>query len=202
MQTLLNKIKSFRYAEVIFGVCIFLIGLLTIFFPQTAIRIIGLGLGILLLIIGASRMVTLFSTKDEGMFFTLRFIGNLFFLFCAIGLLFFAGRMANFVCTVCGIYLIVDASTKLFPLIVYKHKRNASFYTRVILSTLILLFGLALVVAPGAIVNTAFRLVGVSLAFEGGSTVVYAVLRLRERREKARHSTDPIEGRFIDKSDT
>ncbi len=201
MQTLLNKIKSFRYSEIVFGVCIFLIGVLTILFPQTAVRILGLGLGIVLLIIGISRMAGLFSAKDEGMFFTLRFIGNLFFLFCALGLLFFSGSMTNLICTVCGVYLIVDASTKIFPLLRQGQKRTASFITKLTLSSLILILGLALVITPNAIVNTTFRLVGFALSFEGGSTIVYAVLRLKERRHRERHSTEPIEGNFVDKSD-
>lgn len=198
MQTLLNKIKSFRYSEVIFGVCVFLIGLLTILFPQTAVRIIGLGLGIVLLIIGVSRMISLFSVKDEGMFFTLRFIGNLFFLFCALGLLFFSGSMANLICTVCGIYLIVDATTKIFPLLGKSQIRNGAFYAKLTLSSLVLILGLALVIVPGVMVNTAFRLVGIALAFEGGSTVVYSIIRLREARKEK--SKGPIEGSFIDKT--
>lgn len=202
MQTLLNKIKSFRYSELLLGVCVFLIGLLTIIFPQIAVRIIGIGLGIILLIIGVTRMVNLFSSKDESVFFTLRFIGNLFFLFCALGLLFFSGSMANLICTICGIYLIVDASTKIFPMLTQSQTRNATFYAKLTLSSLTLILGLALVIVPGAIVNTAFRLVGVALAFEGASTVVYAVIRLRERRHKERHASGPIEGNFIDKSGT
>lgn len=200
MQTLLNKIKSFRYSEIVFGVCVFLIGLLTILFPQTAIRIIGIGLGVVLLVIGISRMIALFSVRDEGMFFTLRFIGNLFFLFCALGLLFFSGNMANLVCSVCGIYLIVDASSKLFPLLMQSQTRNATFFTRLILSSLTLLLGLALVIVPGVIVHTAFRLIGVALAFEGVSTLIHAILRLREARR--RHSNDPIEGNFTDRSNS
>ena len=202
MQTLLNKIKSFRYSELLLGVCVFLIGLLTIIFPQTAVRIIGIGLGIVLLIIGITRMVSLFSIKDESVFFTLRFIGNLFFLFCALGLLFFSGGMANLICTICGIYLIVDASTKIFPMLTRTQTRNSTFYTKLILSSLILILGLALIIVPGTIVNTAFRLVGVALVFEGGSTIVYAIIRLRERRHRERHAKGPIEGRFTDKSGT
>lgn len=200
MQTLLNKIKSFRYSEILLGVCVFVLGILTIIFPETALRIIGLGLGILLLLVGISRMIDLFSVKDEGVFFTLRFIGNLFFLFCALGLLFFSGSMANLVCTVCGVYLIVDASTKLFPLLMQGGERTPAFYARLVISSLILIFGLALVIAPGLIVNTAFRLIGIALAFEGGSTIVYSVLRLRERRHREHHDKGPIEGSFIDKS--
>ena len=199
MQTLLNKIKSFRYSEVIFGGAVLLIGILTVLFPATALRIIGIGLGILLLAIGASRMLSLFSVKDEGMFFTLRFIGNLFFLFCGLGLLFSSSGMANLICTVTGIYLIVDAATKLFPLLMHRQVRNATFFTRLTLASLTLLLGLALVIAPGAIMNTAFRLVGIALSVEGASTLVSAILRLREKGKSS--SSGPIEGNFIDKSD-
>ena len=201
MQTLLNKIKSFRYSEVLFGGCVLLIGILTVLFPNTALRLIGIGLGILLLIIGSSRMISLFSTKEQGMFFTLRFIGNLFFLFCGLGLLFSTGSMANLVCTVTGIYLIVDAASKLFPLLMRTQNRNATFFTRLILSSLTLVLGLALVIVPSAIVSTAFRLVGIALAMEGASSLVHSILRLKEQGKKSRSGSGPIEGNFVDKSD-
>ena len=201
MQTTLNKIKSFRYSEVIFGGAVLLIGILTVLFPETALRIIGIGLGILLLAIGISRMLSLFSVKDEGMFFTLRFIGNLFFLFCGLGLLFSSSGMTNLICTVTGIYLIVDAATKLFPLLMRKQTRNATFFARLTLASLTLLLGLALVIMPGAIVNTAFRLVGIALGIEGASTLLSAILRLREKSKEKPGTPGPIEGNFIDKSD-
>ena len=123
----------------------------------------------------------------------------LFFLFCGLGLLFSSSGMANLICTVTGIYLIVDAATKLFPLLMHRQVRNATFFTRLTLASLTLLLGLALVIAPGAIMNTAFRLVGIALSVEGASTLVSAILRLREKGKSS--SSGPIEGNFIDKSD-
>ncbi len=198
MQTLINKIKSFHYFEVIVGILVGVIGLITIIFPNIAIQIISFGLGILLLCLGTKRMIELFSTKEGDVLFFVRFLGNLFFLFASVGLLFFHTHLSSLVCFLCGAYLVVDAGGKLFSLLTRRGERNASFWSRLILASLVLILGLSLILTPMAILNTAFRLVGVAILIEGVSTTYYAFVRLKENQQKKNQG--PIETSFTDRT--
>lgn len=201
MLTLLNKIRSFRYFDVCFAVCIVLIGLFTILLPDVATYILSIGLGILLLCFGAEGMLRLFHQKGADLYFFIRFIANLLLVFVGIGLLFFGSYFTGLVCSAIGIFLLMDASLKLFDLLSHPHARNASYFIRLGISALSFILGLALLITPIEVVLEAFRLLGVALLVEGIHSLTYAILRLCVKKTQKDDLNGPIETSFTDRTD-
>ena len=202
MLTLLNKIRSFRHFDIVFSLCVILVGLMTILFPGVAVYILSIGLGILLFCFGIEGMVQLFAHRESDLYFFIRFIANLLLIFCAIGLLFFGSYFTGLVCTAVGMLLLVDSSIKLFDLLSRPQKRDRSFWVRLSVSALSFILGLALVITPTTILLGALRLLGVALLVEGISSLVYYILRLGQQRAKKNDPEIPIESSFTDRSDT
>ena len=202
MLTLLNKIRSFRHFDLIFSICTILIGLLTFFFPSIAIYILSIGLGVFLLGFGIEGMIRLIRHKGSDLSFFIRLLGTLLSIFGALGLLFFGTLFAGFVCNAVGIFLLIDASVKLFDLLACPRQRTPSFWIRLSISALTFILGLALLITPTGVLLGALRLLGIALSVEGASSLVYAALRLRADSGVKQNSHDPIETSFTDRTET
>lgn len=202
MLTLINKIRSFRYFDITFSLLIFFIGLLTILLPNIAIYVLSIGLGILLLCFGGEGMLQLFHKRESDLFFFVRFIANLLLIFGALGLLLFGPLLSGLVCSAVGIFLLIDASVKLFDLLSRRQTRNASFWVRLSVSALSFILGLALLVTPSGVLLGALRLLGIALMVEGVNSLVYYVLRILQKKQRKSNPKIPIESSFTDRSDS
>ena len=200
MQTFIDKILSFRYSGIIFSIILFLIGLSIILFPSIAFYILSIGLGLLLLSFGVEGMIRLFLQRSEGLFFFLRFMGCLLLLGGGVGLLFFGTHLAGPVCFGIGLFLIIDASVKLFLLLAHKQVRTRSFWMRLSLSALSFILGLALLLTSSSILLGAIRLLGVALLLQGVHSFVDSILRLYTAKCKKSSDHPPIETSFTDRS--
>ena len=76
MKSLLNKIKGFRYYDLLFYLFLTAVGICMIVFPSAAIHIASVLCGILLCIFALYRFLLLFTTKERSLYFLI-----LFFLF-------------------------------------------------------------------------------------------------------------------------
>lgn len=200
MLTLLNKIRSFRHFEIVFSLCVILIGILTILLPNIAAYILSIGLGILLLSLGVEGIVKLFRHRENDLFFFVRFLSYLLLIFCALGLLFFGSLMRGLVCAAVGVFLMVDSGIKLYDLLSRPQPRDASFYIRLSISALTFILGLALLITPSEVLLGALRLLGVALLIEGINALVNYLLRLRQKRIEKNNPKNPIETSFTDRS--
>lgn len=197
LTTFLNKIKRFRYYDLLFSLLLTAIGACMIFFPSASIFIASVLCGILLCVFALYRFLLLFTTRERSLYFFVLFLIHLFTLLAALALIFFSHAAVEGIGFFIGLVLIVDALKRLYRILVVRDERTPHLFLPIVLCALTLAFGIFLTFAPGVVAGVASILLGIALIFEGVQNAVFFFLEMRRENQ---HSDDYIETDFQDKT--
>lgn len=197
MKTILNKIKSLLYYDLIFSLLLVAIGLCMILFPSAAIRIASVLCGLLLCAFAIYRFFLLFTVRERSLYFLILFFINLLTLLGALALIFFSRAAVGVIGFVVGLVLIVDALKRLYLILPLDAHGARALWVPLTLCALTLIFGVVLLFAPNVVAGLTSILLGAALIFEGVQNAIFFFL---ERRHESRPKDDYIETDFEDKT--
>lgn len=197
LTSLLNKITSFRYYDLLFSLFLSVIGICMIVFPSTVIHIISVLCGVLLCAFALHRFLLLFTARARSVYFLVLFLINLFTLLCALALIFFSRTAVEIIGFFVGLVLIVDVLKRLYLILALREDGRGVPLLPTVICALTLLFGIFLLFVPSAAAGLTSILLGVALIVEG---VQNAIFFFAEQKEKKSTKDDYIETDFQDKT--
>lgn len=161
--------KSMNYS-LLRAICAFVIGLVLVLWPDTAVNYLVITIGVLFLIPGIISIIGYFATKSEDGIpkrFPIEGVGSLLF---GLWLVVMPGFFTDILMFILGFILVLGGVQQIASLVTARRWMRVpmAFY---IVPTLILIAGLVALFNPTGAINTAFMIIGVS-------SLVYAISEL------------------------
>lgn len=171
MNQIVNKIKSMYRTSIIFSIILICIGIFLLINPETTLNAISYFFGILLIVWGLFPIIKFLTNKDQQNYLQVNFvIGVISFIFGII-IMIKPNIIVSIIPLLLGIWMIINGSMKLYYALAINKK--ISSISSIVISMIILLFGITLVCNPfsGAVLIT--KIIGISL-------IIYSILDLLE----------------------
>lgn len=165
MGSLLNKIKGIKREMTVMAVVLIVAGLFMLIFPNTSGKIICRGVGAILCVWGAMRLISYFRNSEVlGSFGLVQGVA-----LAGIGLyiLFRPEAIEVFLTTVFALVIIVDGILKLQYALDFHRLNLRNWWIELVCAGVMLVLGIIVLFNPFAAVATVMMFIGVVLLFEG-----------------------------------
>lgn len=159
--------KRFHFLSVVLSVCMMVLGVLMIIFPNTSIIVICSVLGAICAIFGIGETVRYFKMKKIGMFFGFDLaLGICSIIIGAVLLIHPKGAAAVFPFIV-GIYILIDSAFDIQTAVEMKKCGIGNWALALILSITSAVFAIFLIINPFGGAEAFAVFIGISLVFHG-----------------------------------
>ena len=163
----MNKLKIVKNAYSILTVCLIVVGIILLIFPQIALNVMCKIIGLFLVIYGIVKLSSYFSKDLFELAFQFDFGLGIVSLVLGIIMLFRTGRIIDILSVVVGIFVIVDAGLRIQTALEAKKFGLSKWWLMLIMSLAAAILGILLIVLPYQTTGFVVRLIGLNLVLDG-----------------------------------
>ncbi len=164
-------LKKLKNTMVFMAIIYLLLGVIMFLFPDTISDFICYFVGILFLFLGISGIVTYIKADIKGAMFTSILVVSILSATLGVYIVINPKLFASFIPLVMGIFLIVDAISKLSAALDLKKFNYGDWWQMLIVSLVILTCGFILLFNPFEALTVGIRLIGILLVVDSISNV-------------------------------
>lgn len=144
----MNKLKFVKNAYSILTVCLIVVGIILLVFPQIALNVMCKIIGLFLVIYGVIKLSSYFSKDLFELAFQFDFGLGIVSLVLGVIMLFRIGRIIDILSVVVGIFVIVDAGLRIQTAFEAKRFGLSKWWLMLIMSLAVAILGILLIVLP------------------------------------------------------
>lgn len=188
----MKLLKKLKTNVVISAALCILLGIVLVVWPGLSMQIVCTAIGAVLLIGGGVRLAAYFTAKDGSVYSQMNLITGIILAVVGIWILLQPDKVLAIIPIIVGIVIALHGVNNLQQAVTLCKEQYDKWWVALILGLLTVGFGVLLVFKPFAALDTAVRLIGVFLIYDGVSDI-WIVSRLYRTAKTLKQEADALD---------
>lgn len=167
----MKLLKKLKTNVVISAAMCILLGIVLVIWPGLSIQIVCTAIGAVLLIGGGVRLAAYFTAKDGSVYSQMNLITGIILAVIGIWILLQPGKVLAIIPIIVGIVIALHGINNLQQTVTLCKEQYDKWWVALILGLLTVGFGVLLICKPFAALDSAVRLIGAFLIYDGVSDI-------------------------------
>lgn len=188
----MKLLKKLKTNVVISAALCILLGIVLVVWPGLSMQIVCTAIGAVLLIGGGVRLAAYFTAKDGSVYSQMNLITGIILAVVGIWILLQPDKVLAIIPIIVGIVIALHGVNNLQQAVTLCKEQYDKWWVALILGLLTVGFGVLLIFKPFAALDTAVRLIGVFLIYDGVSDI-WIVSRLYRTAKTLKREADALD---------
>ena len=188
----MKLLKKLKTNVVISAALCILLGIVLVVWPGLSMQIVCTAIGAVLLIGGGVRLAAYFTAKDGSVYSQMNLITGIILAVVGIWILLQPDKVLAIIPIIVGIVIALHGVNNLQQAVTLCKEQYDKWWVALILGLLTVGFGVLLIFKPFAALDTAVRLIGVFLIYDGVSDI-WIVSRLYRTAKTLKQEADALD---------
>lgn len=185
-------LKGIKMNYVISAVLCIVFGLTLAIWPDISSRVVCIGVGIVLLLSGASSLITYFAEKDRGLISQINLLVGIILAVLGGWIILNPGILIMIIPVVIGVIVVVHGVHNLIQALELFKGEYSKWWVALLLGAVTVGLGILLICNPFEAVNTAIMLIGIFLIYDGISDL-WIISRVSKTAKEIRETMEALD---------
>lgn len=185
-------LKGIKMNYVISAVLCIVFGLTLAIWPDISSRVVCIGVGIVLLLSGASSLITYFAEKDRGLISQINLLVGIVLAVLGGWIILNPGILIMIIPVVIGVIVVVHGVHNLIQALELFKSEYSKWWVALLLGAVTVGLGILLICNPFEAVNTAIMLIGIFLIYDGISDL-WIISRVSKTAKEIRETMEALD---------
>lgn len=180
----MKQLKIVKNMYIVMDVCLIIVGLLILFSPIKAINVLCKIFGVVLIVLGAVKLVGYFTKDIFQLAFQFDFALGIISAILGIVLIFRTSYMVEILSVCVGIFILLDGTLKLQTAVDARKFGIEKWWLILITAILVSVVGIILMVVPFAAQTVTAWIIGINLVLDGVLNICVVLSTVKTIRRK------------------
>lgn len=180
----MKQLKIVKNMYIVMDVCLIVVGLLILFSPIKAINVLCKIFGVVLIVLGAVKLVGYFTKDIFQLAFQFDFALGIISAILGIVLIFRTSYMVEILSVCVGIFILLDGTLKLQTAVDARRFGIEKWWLILITAILVSVVGIILMVVPFAAQTVTAWIIGINLVLDGVLNICVVLSTVKTIRRK------------------
>lgn len=185
-------LKGIKMNYVVSAVLCIVFGLTLAIWPDISSRVVCIGVGIVLLLSGASSLITYFAEKDRGLISQINLLVGIILAVLGGWIILNPGILIMIIPVVIGVIVVVHGVHNLIQALELFKGEYSKWWVALLLGAVTVGLGILLICNPFEAVNTAIMLIGIFLIYDGISDL-WIISRVSKTAKEIRETMEALD---------
>ncbi len=185
-------LKGIKMNYVVSAVLCIVFGLTLAIWPDISSRVVCIGVGIVLLLSGASSLITYFAEKDRGLISQINLLVGIVLAVLGGWIILNPGILIMIIPVVIGVIVVVHGVHNLIQALELFKGEYSKWWVALLLGAVTVGLGILLICNPFEAVNTAIMLIGIFLIYDGISDL-WIISRVSKTAKEIRETMEALD---------